>query len=261
MAPEVLLPTSPAEVVAAFGDGAGTTVLGGGTIVVPEITYGRLQPGRVLVLARSGLDEITRSSGTVTIGAGVPVSALEGGDEPLASAAAHVGDPEILAQATVGGNLCAGPGDEAPRGDLQAPLIALGARVRSTGAGGERVEPVEDFLSAGRGRLVLDVSYDVPEAAGYAAAWRPHAHHFTILAAACARSGGRMRVAVTGAGPRGVGCPSVEKALAKGADLAAASQQVLDDVEHLLVDDALASAWYRKRILPNLVQRAIEEAR
>ena len=259
MAPEVLLPTSPAEAVAAFGDGAGVTVLGGGTIVVPELTYGRLAPGRVLALARSGLDEITRSGGTVMIGAAVPIAALEAGDEPLASAAAHVGDPEIRAQATVGGNLCAGPGAEAPRGDLQAPLLALAARVRSAGSGGERVEPVEDFLAGGAGRLVLDVSYDVPEAAGYAAAWRPHAHHYTILAAACARSGGAMRVAVTGAGPHGLRCPSVEQALASGADTATAAARVLDDVDP--ADDALASAWYRRRILPNLVQRALEEAR
>ena len=259
MAPEVLLPTSPAEAAAAFGDGAGVTVLGGGTVVVPEMTYGRLAPSRVLVLAQSGLDRITRSGETVTIGAAVTVAALESGDEPLASAAAHVGDPEIRAQATVGGNLCAGPGAEAPRGDLQASLIALGARVRSTASGGERVEAVEDFLAGGAGRLVLDVSYDVPEAAGYAAAWRPHAHHYTILAAACARAGGQTRVAVTGAGPHGLRCQSVEQALASGADAATASARVLDDVDP--PDDALASAWYRRRILPTLVQRALEEAR
>jgi len=259
LAPEVLLPTSPAEAAAAFGDGAGVTVLGGGTILMPEIAYGRVAPGRVLLLVRSGLDQVTRSGGTVTIGAAVPVAALEDGDEPLASAAVHVGDPEIRAQATVGGNLCAGPGGEAPRGDLQAPLLALGARVRSTGAGGERVEPVEDFLAGGGGRLVLDVSYDAADAAGYAAAWRPHAHHHTILAAACARSGGQTRVTVTGAGPHGLRCPSVEQALASGADAATAAAKVLDDVDP--PDDALSSAWYRKRILPTLVQRAIEEAR
>ena len=259
MDPEVLLPTSPAEAAAAFGDGDGITVLGGGTVVMPEIAYGHLAPQRVLLLTKSGLDRTSRAGGTVTIGAAVPVSALEGGDEPLASAAAHVGDPEIRAQATVGGNLCAGPGSEAPRGDLQAPLIALGARVRSTGAGGERVEPIEDFLAGGAGRLVLDVSYEVPEAAGYAAAWRPHSHHYTILAVACARVGGQARVAVTGAGPHGLRCPSVEQALSAGADAAAAAAKALDDVDP--PDDALASAWYRKRILPNLVQRAVEEAR
>ena len=44
--PELLTPTSPAEAAAAFGDGAGVTVMGGGTILLPELTYGRLRPER-----------------------------------------------------------------------------------------------------------------------------------------------------------------------------------------------------------------------
>jgi len=50
--PELLTPTSPAEAAAAFGDGAGVTVMGGGTILLPELTYGRLRPERVLVNSR-----------------------------------------------------------------------------------------------------------------------------------------------------------------------------------------------------------------
>lgn len=256
MASDVLLPTSPAEAASAFGDGSGVTVVAGGTIALPDITHGRMHPARVLMLARSGLDRIERSGGTVTIGAATPVAALVGGDEPLASAAGHVGDDEIRGQATVGGNLCASAG-ETPRGDLQAPLLALGARVRSAGAGGERVEPLEDFLAAGSGRLVLDVSYDdTARSAGYAAAWRPHAHHYTILAVAAVREGNDTRVAVTGGGPTGRRCPSVEAALAGGASTKDAAATVLDDVDP--ADDALASAWYRRRVLPGLVQKALD---
>ena len=65
---EVLLPLSPDEAAQAFGDGDGVTVVGGGTIVVPEITHGRLRPGRVLMLGRSGLDGVSRAGGMVTIG-------------------------------------------------------------------------------------------------------------------------------------------------------------------------------------------------
>lgn len=257
MASEVILPTSAAEAIEVFGDGSGVTVLAGGTVVVPEITSGRRKARRVLMLARSGLDVIERSGGTVRIGATTPVAALEGGDEPLATAARHVGDPEIRAQATVGGNLCSGATGETPRGDLQAPLIVLGARVRSVGAGGERNEPVEDFLAGGAdGRLVLDVTYDdVERAAGYAAVRRPHTHHYTILAVACAKAAGDARVAVTGGGPHGLRCRSVEAALASGASAAEAAATVVDDV--VPRDDALASAWYRRRVLPGLVEQAL----
>ena len=111
---DVVIPTSPEEAVSAFGDGDGITVLGGGTIVMPELTHGRLKPGKVLMLGRSGLDKITREGGTVTIGATVAISAVEALDEPLASAARHVADGEIRAQATVGGNLCARASADAP---------------------------------------------------------------------------------------------------------------------------------------------------
>jgi CO/xanthine dehydrogenase FAD-binding subunit len=259
MALEVLLPTTPAEAAEAFGDGAGVTIVGGGTIVVPELAHGRLRPSRVLMLARSGLDGITRGKGTVTIGAGCTIAELEAGDEPLATAAAHIADPEIRGQATVGGNLCSAASADAPRGDLQAPLIALDARVRSTGAGGERTEPIEEFLAGGVGRLVLDVGYDdIPRATGYAAVSRPHAHHYTILAACATKTNGTIRVAVTGAGPTGLRCPSVELAAAQGASASEAAERALADVQSLR-DDALASAWYRGRVLPTLVARALAD--
>lgn len=254
----VVVPTSPDEAVAAFGDGEDMIVVGGGTIVMPELVAGRLRPSRALLLSRAGLDGVAREGGRVTIGAATPVSALGDADEPLATAARHVADPEIRGQATVGGNLCAEASAEAPRGDLQAPLIALGATVRSCGAGGERSEPVEDYLANGAGRLALDVSYDdAPRQTGYAAARRPHSHHYTILAVCATRTADVVRVAVTGAGPRGLRSPSVEDARAGGAEPAAAAQRVLDDVGHMLGDDALASAWYRERLLPTLVERAL----
>jgi carbon-monoxide dehydrogenase medium subunit len=246
----VVVPTSAGEALAAFGDGEGVTVVAGGTIVLPELVAGRLRPERALLLGRAGLDRITRAKGRVTIGAATPVSALEDGDEPLATAARHVGDLEVRAQATVGGNLCAEASADAPRGDLQAALIVLGAEVRSAGGGGERTEPVEQFLSGDvRRRLVLDVSYeDVPRHAAYAASWRPHAHHYTILAVAAARQDGELRVAATGVAPRAVRLTAVERS----GDPADA----LTGLEPR--DDAVASAWYRTRVLPKLVARALE---
>jgi CO/xanthine dehydrogenase FAD-binding subunit len=245
----VLIPGSPDEAMRDFGDGTDVVVIGGGTIVAPELSEGRLRPKRAVLLARAGLDKLQRSGGTVTIGAATPIAQLEDGDEPLASAARHVADIEIRAQATVGGNICAGASPTTPRGDLQAPLIALGAQVRSVGTGGERVEPLEDFLDNSQGRLVLDVSYDDDSArqAGYAAALRPHTHHYTILAVAAVRRNGELRVAATGVAPHAVRLRAVEKS--------SDPEQALEGIEPR--DDALASAWYRTTILPRLVERAL----
>jgi aerobic carbon-monoxide dehydrogenase medium subunit len=257
-APEVVVAKSPDDAVATFGDGAGVTVLGGGTILMVELVHGRLAPQRVLMLGHAQMAGVHTEGSRVTIGAMTTVAELETAVEPLATAALGVADPEIRAQATVGGNLCAPPGAESPRGDLQGALIALGAHVRSVGPGGERTEPVEELLAAGpEGRLVLDVSFDVPEAGASAEVRRPHAHAYTILAVSGARTSEGIRLAATGAGPRAVRLTSAEQALASGADAAAAAAAALEDVTP--ADDALASAWYRRQTLPVLVKRVLND--
>ena len=253
--PEILVPSSRDEAVEAFGDGSGLTVFAGGTILVPELAHGRLTPQRALLLRGAGLAGIARAGGRTTIGAMTSVADLTETSEPLATAARHVGDYEVRAQATIGGNLCAPPGLESPRGDLQAALIALGAEVVSAGSGGERTEPVEDFLGSGsEGRLVLELRFDEPEAGAHAAVRRPHAHAYTVLAVCAARNAGGVRVAVTGVGPHAVRCRSLEQALAGGLD---AAERILDDGAPQ--DDALASAWYRRRMLPVLARRVLAD--
>ena len=253
----MVIPSSREEAVSAFADGAGITVVAGGTIVMPEISMGRLRPSRALLLARAGLDGIRSADGTVTIGAMTPVAALETAPEPLRTFSRFVADHEVRAQATLGGNLCAPPGAESPRGDLQVPLIAMAARVRSAGAGGERVESVEDFLTDSRGRLVLEVEVDQPTRASATRLGRPHAHAYTVLCVACAETADGVRVAVGGAGPRARRSRAVEEALRTGADAELAAHLVLDDVEPH--DDALASSWYRRRMLPILVARGLND--
>jgi carbon-monoxide dehydrogenase medium subunit len=253
MTADLLVPTSADEAASLFGDGDGVTVFGGGTILLPEITAGRLAPSRALMLHRSGLDRITVDGGRVTIGAATPVSALvDLPDGPLADFAAHVADLEIRAAATIGGNLCAPPGRESQRGDLGAPLIALGAHVRSSGRGGERNEPVEDFLSAAdrEARLVLEIEYErEPRRSGSSGMRRRHAHSYLVAAVAAAeRENGELRVAVAGAGATAVRCRAVEASRDP--------ESVLEDVEP--VDDAVASAEYRRSVLPVLVRQALE---
>ena len=165
MTHQVLVPTSADEAASLYGSGEGLTVVAGGTIVLPEIAAGRLRPERALMLHKAGLDTIRSDGGRTVIGAMVPVAALVGHPvEIVAETAKHVADAEVRRNATVGGNICAPPGADAQRGDLGAPLIALRATVRTTGSGGERVEPVEEFLAGDRaGRLVLEVAFDEVE--------------------------------------------------------------------------------------------------
>jgi CO/xanthine dehydrogenase FAD-binding subunit len=256
---ELLMPGSAEEAVDAFGDGRGVTVFAGGTILMPEIAYGRYHKGgRTLMLERAGLDGIG-GDGTVKIGAMTRLSALaDSGVEPLATAAGDIADVEIRAQATVGGNLCAPPGPECPRGDLQAALIAAGAKVRSAGPGGERTEPVEEFL-AGREReprLVLEVELERPVRAAFVSQRRSHAHSYAVMSVACAQRAGSVRIAAAGVAPMAVRLEAAERALADGAAPAEAAAKATAGIDP--PDDALATGWYRREVLPTLVTRALE---
>jgi CO/xanthine dehydrogenase FAD-binding subunit len=254
------MPASSEEAVDGFGDGRGVTVFAGGTILMPEIAYGRYPTGgRTLMLERAGLDGIS-GDGTVKVGAMTRLSALAAsGVEPLAAAAGDIGDPEIRGQATLGGNLCAPPGLEAPRGDLQAALIAVGATVRSAGAGGERTEPVEEFLAGQlrEPRLVLEIELVRPRRAVFLSQRRAHAHSYAVMSVACADTDGSIRVAAGGLAPTAVRLRGVEGALADGAPAGEAAARAIDGVEP--PGDALASAWYRREVLPTLVARALEQ--
>jgi aerobic carbon-monoxide dehydrogenase medium subunit len=256
-ATEVIVAASQDEAIAAFGDGADVTIVAGGTIVMPEITYGRRSPGRVVLIGNAGLSGIRSEGGRIVIGAGTTLAELEDAVEPLGTCARRVADPEIREQATIGGNLCAPPGVESPRGDLQAALLVLDAQVRSTGAGGERTDPVEDVLTSAQPRLVLDVSVAEPSAAATATVRRPHAHAYTVMSVCAARTGGGVRVGVSGAGPRAARLRAVEQAFADEGDAEAAAARATEDVTPQ--DDALASAWYRGKTLPVLVRRALTE--
>jgi CO/xanthine dehydrogenase FAD-binding subunit len=252
---EVLMPGTPAEAVELFGDGGNVTVIGGGTIVVPAVAAGRIAPARALFLGHAGLSGIARAGQTITIGATTSVASLVDLGPPLGACAENVADPEVRAQATVGGNLCATGDGQVPRGDLQGALLALDAQVRSHGGGGERTEALEQFLAAHAGRLVLDVSYREPAAGAFAAIRYPHTHTYTVLAVSAARSqNGEVRLAASG--------------IASGAARLHAAERLADDPEAAgaaaaaevnFADDALASAWYRAKTLPVLVRRALTQ--
>ncbi len=121
--------------------------------------------------------------------------------------------------------------------------------MRSAGEGGISEDALEDFLPKRAGRLVLSVSYDEPAAGAFAGLDRPHTHDYTALAVSGARgTDGTIRLAATGAGSHGRRLPSAE-----GGDADAA----LNDVSPH--DDALASAWYRAKVLPVLVRRVLTD--
>jgi CO/xanthine dehydrogenase FAD-binding subunit len=225
MITQYLLPGSAEEAAAELGD---AVVMAGGTTVMPAAHAGALDVTRVVGLARAGLAGIERSGGRTTIGAMTPLAALDG---PLSEPARAVGGPALRNMATIGGNLVLG-------GDVATALVALDARAHLS----SRELPVADFWSSFQAgsELVLSVSFEDADLVFLRCARRA-ANSPAVVSVAV--SGGR--VALGGVGPHPVLAPADPAAAAAGIDPPT---------------DAIASAWYRRRMTELFVRRALEAA-
>ncbi len=250
----VLAPASPAEAAAAIAAEPDITVIGGGTIVIPRHMLGEVAPERALWLGRAGLDGVREDGDTIVVGSAATLARCRDLPAPVGPCAANIGDVEVQAQATIGGNICAGP----PCGDLRGPLLALEATVRVAGAGGERTVGPGEFFEDTGASLVLDVSFERPEAGAFVPLRRHHTESLTAIGISAVRSaGGQVRLAATGVAPDARRLASAEAALDDGGSAADAAEAALDDCD--LYDDVLASAAYRRRVLPTLIRRALEQ--
>ena len=257
-ATEILMPSSEDEAIAAFGDGADVVVVGGGTIVVPDADV----PAAAAVEGADARDApgspgSMKDGSRVTIGATTPVQELHGMAAPIGPCASNVADLEIRSQGTVGGNLCAGEGSEAPRGDLQGAFARASARPRASAAR-RRASPrsrFEDFLAKRGERLLLE--RELRRAGrGRVRRPRPARTRTTTRRSRCrvhARQTGRSASRRRERARRAVGSHRPRRAEDR---LPRAKQRSSDVTPH---DDALASAWYRTKVLPVLVRRVLTE--
>ena len=230
----VHLPQSVDEAVGLLGSGV---LLAGGTHVMP-----RLRPTDSLVsLRRAGLAGIEQSGDDVRIGAATTLARV-GRELPFLRAAIEsIASPTIRNLATVGGNLFV----PQPHGDLAVCLLALDARVSVIDGDGAREVGVLEATG-----LVTAVSFKVPERWFYTKAMRRKQNSASIVTVA---SDG-ARIALGGVAPRPVRALAAEEALARG-DVREAAERSVEAADPF--DDAFASAWYRRRVLPVHVRRAL----
>lgn len=229
MITQYLLPGSAEEAVAELADDV--AVMGGGTTVMPSVHVGELDASRVVGLARAGLAGVERSGGRTTLGAMTPLAALDG---VLAAPARAVGGPALRNMATVGGNVVLG-------GDVAVALLALDAEVELS----SRTLPIERFWADFRPgeEIVVGVSFDDDPSSVFLRWARRAANSPVVVSVAV--SGGR--VALGGVAPHPVRSPGAE-----AGDPAAAAAEIDPPT------DAIASAWYRRRMTELFVRRALE---
>lgn len=242
---------------------AGATAIGGGTSVMPWLNDYASPPTALVSLRRTGLAGVRVTGSTVTIGAATTLSQVEHDErlEILNPVVRSIASVPVRNLATVGGNLFA----RQPHGDLAVALVALNATVTVVDGTGARESPVEEFVAADRASvLVTAVAFEQPVVFKYVKAARRRYNSASVVtvAATITESDGIVsgaRVALGGVGPRVVRARAVEAALVGGPlsdeTVASAAQAGLSDIAP--ADDAYASAWYRTRVFPVHLRRAL----
>ena len=267
----LLIPRSADEAVGLLAEhGPDLVVMGGGTVVMEQVNDGHLFPRVVMSLRRAGMDAVRHVNGHVEIGATASAAQLAALDSlpPLAQAADILGGPAVRTMATIGGNLVVAP----PYGDLAVPLLALDAEVELAGPDGRRTLPLAQFLAerpttVAPRELVTLVRAPRPRGrTAYLKYGRREANTPSVVAVAVhVVIGGDgtchdARVALGAAGPTALRARTAEAALAGQSldegTIAATTEAAMADCDPST--DALATAWYRRKMVGVYVRRALE---
>lgn len=246
-------------------------VMGGGTVVMPLINDGISMPKRVLGLRKAGLDKVTRENGHVAIGAATPLTKMLELDAipMLQEAAKNTAAWSVRNLGTVGGNLFVPP----PAGDFAVALLALDAWVKLANKQGERTVALADFYTGflsnvmKEDELLVEVQAPIPTGETvYIKYGRKQANTPAIVtvAAQITKDGAlvdQALIALNGVGPHPIRATEAEAVLTGNALDHASIQKAADAAEQECepFTDAIASEWYRRKMVGVYVKRALSQ--
>lgn len=260
-------PVTLEEALALLVAHPGSRPLGGGQRLVNDLRARRIAPGLLVDLGRIRALRGVRAHTDGRLEIGAATTLAQAAEHPavaarpvLAETLAAVADPQVRNRATLGGAVCAGA-----RADLAAALLVLEAEVETADAGGRHLLAAAAPRSPNR--LVTAVHLPAPEAGGRGAYERVAdpatlAPVAGIAVSLVAGPDGRLssvRVAMTGALPSAVRLPDVEAALT-GAAVPPDAAALIGDLGLAFLDDAVASAGYRRHLAGVLLARALQRA-
>jgi carbon-monoxide dehydrogenase medium subunit len=253
-------------------------IIAGGHSLLPAMKLRLAAPEALIDLGKLSELKGIAVNGGVRIGAMTTYYELLQSDEltsalPVIAETAHVvGDLQVRSRGTLGGSLA----HSDPAADFTAVMLALGASVTATSAGGERRITTDDLfvdlLTTSLEPNEILTSIEIPASAiGAKAAYEKHAHPasgyavvgvaavLTIDDAGLVTAAG---VAVTGATSKATRLASVEAALvgskATAESIAAATASASEGLE--VNGDVYASAEYRAHLVNVLARRAVSRA-
>ena len=255
-------PATVADAVKMLGADSEAKALAGGQTLIPTLKQRLAQPTSLIDLgAIAELKGIKLNGKTLTIGAGTTHAEVAGSADvakaipALASLAGDIGDAQVRNRGTIGGSIA----NADPAADYPAAIVALGATVKTN----KREIKGDDFFKGlfttvlQDGEIVVSVSFPVPDKAGYVKFPQP-ASRFALVGVFVAKTGGAVRLAVTGAGPSVFRLPGMEAALAKSF-APAAIDGITVETQHLN-EDIHASKAYRAHLVSVIAKRAVAAA-
>jgi CO/xanthine dehydrogenase FAD-binding subunit len=262
-------PTTLAEAVEVRGGRPDMRPIAGGTDLMVDVNFGRLELDGVLDLtAVRELQGIERDDRHIRIGAAHPMSDVAERLPDLAAlagAVVTVGSPQIRARATLGGNLATA----SPAGDSIPALLVHDAEVELAGSGGARRLPVSELL-VGPGRTAmrddeLIVAVHVPRRAWRSRFAKLGPRNAMVIATCSAAVAldtdtGAARVAAGAVAPTARRLPRAE-ALLEQLTRDSATEDELDDLADAVrteiapIDDHRSTAAYRSHATAILVRR------
>src|SRR5262249_41571124 len=197
-------PTSLDEVANLLNANEEAKIVAGGMTLIPTLKLRLAKPSDLVDLAAiTSLRGITDAGDAIVIGAMTRHAEVERspvvkqGIPALAALAHMIGDPAVRNRGTIGGSIS----NNDPAADYPAALVALGATVHTT----KRQIAADDFFTGifetalDPAEIVTSVRLPKPQAACYQKFKNP-ASRYAIVGVFVARTGGGVRVAVTGAG-------------------------------------------------------------
>lgn len=262
MLTSVEVPRSAEAARAALRGGA--VPLGGGTHLMARLNDRVEGELRLVSLRHAGLSGIDVQGGVVTLGAAGTLADIEGDArlEYLSGCVRSIASPPVRSLATVAGNLFV----PQPYGDLAAALLALDAELDVLGDDGPRRERLERVVTDGlrAGDLVTRVRFTAPAGGEFrfhkASRRRLNSGSIVTVAARITIEDGLVRdvrLALGGLARRVLRPVGAERVL-RGAPLnAEAIARAAEAAVIAPFDDAYSSAWYRARVFPVHLRRAL----
>lgn len=229
----------------------------GGQTLLPSIKQELDTPSKLIDLASAGLDGISRSRNTLTIGATTRHADVHASKEvgeaipALGQLAGGIGDAQVRNRGTIGGSVA----NSDPAADYPAALLALQAVIHTN----LRKIPVDKYFlglfqtALKPGELITKVDFSIPDSSAYVKFPNP-ASRYAIVGVFAARLGHKTHIAVTGASHCAFRWTEAERL---GPDAKSLSNVPLDTAN--FNSDLHASATYREHLVRVMTLRALSQ--